>query len=229
VTATDAAPTRNDVPGGGPALGRLRPGSPPRRAFTLIELLIVVAIIAILAAIAVPNFLEAQTRSKVSRTKSDLRSLSVALEAYRVDSNGYPPVGSVTYPSPLDVLIPFTYRLKAITSPVAYISALPVDPFAKIGVPEGNGLAFSDPVYAYAPGNLYFGAAPTYSRTEYRNSIFSVSGRGPDRIIFYGNYCMAHPKAAEDGARWRGAYDPTNGTVSEGDIFHLGGGSLGMM
>lgn len=48
-------------------------------AFTLIELLIVVAIIAILALIAVPNFLEAQIRSKVSRAKSDLRSIATAL------------------------------------------------------------------------------------------------------------------------------------------------------
>src|SRR5437867_3377499 len=58
--------------------------------FTLIELLIVVAIIAILAAIAIPNFLEAQTRSKVSRTLADFRSCRLALESYRVDNTAYP-------------------------------------------------------------------------------------------------------------------------------------------
>ena len=61
-----------------------------KHAFTLIELLIVVAIIAILAAIAVPNFLEAQTRAKVTRCKSDMRTIATALEAYFVDWNRYP-------------------------------------------------------------------------------------------------------------------------------------------
>ncbi len=61
-----------------------------KKAFTLIELLIVVAIIAILAAIAVPNFLEAQTRAKVSRVLSDQRTYATALETYMIDNSAYP-------------------------------------------------------------------------------------------------------------------------------------------
>ena len=194
--------------------------------FTLIELLIVVAIIAILAAIAVPNFMEAQVRAKVSRTKTDLRSLAVALESYRTDSNVYPPVGNPSFPSPFDVLTPFTYRLMKITSPVAYITVLPQDPFARQGQPEGNGLPFIDPAYSYAPGNLYFGSAPIFGNNTYRGTVFSVSGRGPDRYILFGNYCMAHPTAQSDGAMARGSYDPTNGTTSEGDVIRLGGGRM---
>ncbi|MDK2972666.1 MAG: hypothetical protein PWP23_2421 [Candidatus Sumerlaeota bacterium] len=58
-----------------------------QKAFTLIELLIVVATIAILAAIAVPNFLEAQVRSKVSRTEADMRSIKTGIESCAVDYN----------------------------------------------------------------------------------------------------------------------------------------------
>ena len=69
-----------------------RPVSAPA-AFTLIELIIVVAIIAILSAIAVPNFLEAQARSKISRAKSDMRALATGIEAYSVDW-GHAPRGN---------------------------------------------------------------------------------------------------------------------------------------
>src|ERR1041384_5513540 len=66
-----------------------------KRAFTLIELLIVVAIIAILAAIAVPNFLEAQVRAKVSREINDMRAVATALESYASDCNAFPPHGEI--------------------------------------------------------------------------------------------------------------------------------------
>ncbi len=64
--------------------------SKTEHAFTLIELLIVVAIIGILAAIAVPNFLNAQTRAKVSRSISDIRNTDLAIHSYMVDNTTVP-------------------------------------------------------------------------------------------------------------------------------------------
>ena len=52
------------------------------QGFTLIELMIVVAIIGILAAIAIPNFIKFQCRSKQSEAKSQLKSMYVAQESY---------------------------------------------------------------------------------------------------------------------------------------------------
>lgn len=62
-----------------------------RQAFTLLELVFVVAVIAVLAAIAVPNFLEAQTRAKISRAKTDLAALKLGIARYYADHGAYPP------------------------------------------------------------------------------------------------------------------------------------------
>ncbi len=58
-----------------------------RGGFTLVEIMIVVAIIALLAAIAVPNFLRARKRSQATRIIQDLRMLTGALDQYAIETN----------------------------------------------------------------------------------------------------------------------------------------------
>jgi len=83
-----------------------------------------VAVIAILAAIALPNFLDAQFRGKVSRVKADHQVMDVALEQYCVDCKAYPgdylDTGYVDHKA----------NIKVLTTPVAYLSHILPDPFA---------------------------------------------------------------------------------------------------
>ena len=55
--------------------------------FTLVEIMIVVAIIAFLAAIAVPAFMRARKRSQATRVINDLRLIAAAVDQYAVDFN----------------------------------------------------------------------------------------------------------------------------------------------
>jgi prepilin-type N-terminal cleavage/methylation domain-containing protein len=57
------------------------------RAFTLVEIMIVVAIIALLAAIAVPGFLRARKRSQATRILNDLRLIDSAVDQYAIETN----------------------------------------------------------------------------------------------------------------------------------------------
>ncbi len=58
-----------------------------RGGFTLVEIMIVVAIIALLAAIAVPNFLRARKRSQATRILEDLRMIDSAIDQYAIENN----------------------------------------------------------------------------------------------------------------------------------------------
>lgn len=224
---------------------------PSRRlAFTLIELLIVVAIIAILAAIAVPNFLEAQVRAKVSRAKTDMRSLATALEAYRVDTNHYPPFkvrrdlfddgvsntnlylgNSVFNPTHAGV----SSRHVWLTTPIGYITSVFPEAFAVREVAAAQGLLGDRPEWydAYDLVNAYsftaqgdFGSSAPQAQwgaSVTSGASWRLASSGPDRIQAYGGSRLSQG-ANYDANRYGPDYDSSNGTISTGDIVRVGSG-----
>jgi prepilin-type N-terminal cleavage/methylation domain-containing protein len=68
-----------------------RQSHPTRRAgFTLVEIMIVVAIITLLAALAIPGFLRARKRAQASRVKDDLRLIEAAVDQYAIETQRQP-------------------------------------------------------------------------------------------------------------------------------------------
>jgi prepilin-type N-terminal cleavage/methylation domain-containing protein len=196
-----------------------------RRAFTLIELLIVVAIIAILAAIAVPNFLEAQTRAKVSRVKTDMRSIATAFETYRLDNSGYPEYAVIITPPGTEVQDPAVVHGQdyfecfsrvaglCITTPIAYLATIPPDIFAvgRFAGPEPQVWDIS------------------YKNSRQNSRIFSgdrasepwLGPNGEKLLKDWGEWRLS--SGGPDGTRIDDIkknliYDTSNGTLSKGDI-----------
>lgn len=78
------------------------------RGFSLVELLIVVAVIGLIVAIAVPNLLNAIQRSRQTRTISDLRSISNGLGIYHQDYAKFPVAASMAaFTEVSESLVPF--------------------------------------------------------------------------------------------------------------------------
>lgn len=234
------------------------------RAFTLIELLIVVAIIAILAAIAVPNFLDAQVRSKVARAKSDMRTLALAVESYYGDNNAAP----LSPENPLSVsgsnwwwislgsgearLAGWELRL---TSPVAYITKTPKDPFHTTTAWISRSTGQQDTVrarnYTYQYYNWELQYRQSFAQGNY-NDLRANVYIGAVNINYPTPYTANTPRRPARGFRWGfmttgpslvgdmddtaylcqkfstdyGFYDPSNGTKSFGYIFRTNAGEI---
>ncbi len=165
-----------------------------RRGVTYIELLVVAIIITVLMAIAVPNFLEASTRARVSQERADLVTIASAIESYRIDHRAYPLNREARKSDPGE--------LTCITTPVAYMVSLP-----EFRAPYTDGMQKTRATYI----NL--------SQFHTEDEPFSVPIRGGMAL-----YALAvpGPDAVLDLDATKTPvnvlyYDPTNGTISPGD------------
>jgi len=182
--------------------------------FTLLELLVVVAIISVLASIAVPNLLLAQTRAKVARCQADERALSTALESYAVDNAGKYP----WYGNPLDYALfageAIVFTPTSLTTPVAYMSSLPPDAFPGVR----TGLAAGEkPPYFYMNDYecVYLGKTQPGGHVE--DHFFSLTGT--HRSVRWTLWSFGPDLHDDHGIV---LYDVTNGTVSGGDLMRFG-------
>lgn len=183
-----------------------------KRAFTLIELLVVIAIILILIAIALPNFLNAEMRSRIARVEGEFRSLATAMESYQTTHGKYPEYGNPSdyalFAGEAVVFLPVS-----LTTPIFYLHELPVDIFRG----TRTGLKESDPTYFYMHDRqvLYLGKqqAEGHVRAHYRFLT------GQNRRVEWTVWSFGPDGDDDHGIR---AYSPTNGLRSDGDFMRFG-------
>lgn len=89
-----------------------RAGRRNQRAFTLLELIVVIAVVGILAAIALPNFMNTPPRAKEAVLKTNLHTLRTVIDQFYADQGNYPPT--------LDALVE-----------EGYLRDVPVDPMSE--------------------------------------------------------------------------------------------------
>ncbi len=138
-----------------------------QKGFTIVELLIVIVVIAILAAITVVAFNGVQVRAENAKTVSAVRAYEKALRQYALENSAYPATGAMCLGEEYDVLNGTTAGCRQSNSVIAntanaasrnnlrpYLSGNLPMPSKKILVRESDGLGFVG-IYLYGTGYNY--------------------------------------------------------------------------
>ena len=138
------------------------------QGFTLVEILIVVVILGILAAIVIPQFSDASTQSKISSAKSSLQTLRSQISLYKIQHNDAAPTLAGLQ---LDVSAPGTGQMTGETEPLAtgaagddsgnevgpYLQSVPTNPFTSSNTVSDTDGATVGWVYTAATGDIRIG------------------------------------------------------------------------
>jgi type IV pilus assembly protein PilA len=139
------------------------------RGFTLIELMIVIAIIAVLAAILVPNMLHARAESQTASCEGTERQIAAALEEYAVDNNGQYPASGVVSSALFG------------GSGTNYMSSTPTDPVSNATYNYSTAAADCtaiDKKYEIVDAGGHDGTVPIANAAAGSKTIFYCSGAG---------------------------------------------------
>ena len=133
-----------------------------RGGFTLVEIMIVVAIIALLAAIAVPGFLRARKRSQATRILNDLRMIDSAVDQYAIETNRHTgdPIAVADWTNDAVNTADWTSYLKSVT--VLYNVAKDL-----LGDPYGAQTVDTLPAVPLSSFNALSDVAPSSSWSPY--------------------------------------------------------------
>lgn len=129
-----------------------------RSGFSIVELLIYIAIVGLLASVAIPGFIRIYERSKISATKTTLANLKQAITTYYLDTN--------KYPNMLEDLIERPQNIKSWSGPYLEREELPEDGW-------GNPFYYSPTPGQKHPYELYsYGATGPEGGNEDQISVW---------------------------------------------------------